>query len=567
MKRIFFLAVAALTSVLNLQAQSLEDGKKFMYYERYASAKEEFSKLVAAKPADAAASYWLGQAYISLGDVAKAKEVYQQALQAKASEPLLLVGMGHIELLENKTADARNRFETALSLSKSKDIEVLHAIGRANTYAKAGDANYGISKLTLATTLKGFKDAAVYVTMSDAYFKKLNDGGNAVLSLNNALNLNPKLAAARHKEGLIYKTQNNREVFMPAFENAIELDPAYAPAYFSLYLYWFERDVTKAADYLNKYIAHVDPDLQNEYYKIDLKYVSGNYQEAIDEANLLINKIGVDIIKPRIYRLLAYSYKSLSDFSSALKSADDFFNREKPEEIVPKDYVLYADILAKIKGSESKAYEWYEKAMNADTSEQNKTAFLQKAADLAKEQKDKQGIAYWLTKQFQTRKNPNNLDIYNLGRAYFDAGAEKFDYYNKADSTFATYTEKYPTQPVGFYWRGRINWIIDSNYVSGAANPHFEKFVELATTSPDSLTFRPQVKVAYRYFFSYNYIKKDYKTALDFCDKILLIDPNDREFNEYKRQLSGIKQPQQQQTPAPGNKPAANRPSGAGAPR
>jgi hypothetical protein len=52
--------------------------------------------------------------------------------------------MGHIELMEGKNNDARQRFETAVSLSKGKDVQVLNAIARANVDAKAGDATYAI---------------------------------------------------------------------------------------------------------------------------------------------------------------------------------------------------------------------------------------------------------------------------------------------------------------------------------------------------------------------------------------------------------------------------------------
>ena len=38
------------------------------------------------------------------------------------------------------------------------------------------------------------------------------------------------------KIGIIYLTQNNREFFLPAFESAITIDPAYAPAYEQLFL-------------------------------------------------------------------------------------------------------------------------------------------------------------------------------------------------------------------------------------------------------------------------------------------------------------------------------------------
>src|SRR5215203_1461391 len=111
--------------------------------------------------------------------------------------------MGHIELLEGKTNDARQLFETALSLSKSKDVQVINAIGRANANAKAGDATYAIQKLTQATQVKGFNDPETYLILGDAYRKNI-DGGGAVQAYNKAFGLNNKLAAAQYKTGKVY---------------------------------------------------------------------------------------------------------------------------------------------------------------------------------------------------------------------------------------------------------------------------------------------------------------------------------------------------------------------------
>ena len=65
--------------------------------------------------------------------------------------------MGQVELTEKKPNDARQRFETAISLTKGKDIAIYTAIGKANL-EQGGDAAYGIEKLKLATAIKGFKD-------------------------------------------------------------------------------------------------------------------------------------------------------------------------------------------------------------------------------------------------------------------------------------------------------------------------------------------------------------------------------------------------------------------------
>ena len=98
MMKKFSLLVAFALVIKVVVAQSVDDGKKFMYYERFTSAKAVFEKLVAANPANADAAYWLGQSMLQLKDVAGAKAVYQKALQTSGSNPLLLVGTGAVEL-------------------------------------------------------------------------------------------------------------------------------------------------------------------------------------------------------------------------------------------------------------------------------------------------------------------------------------------------------------------------------------------------------------------------------------------------------------------------------------
>src|SRR5688572_17804777 len=187
MKPLLSLAITVVIGNI-LFAQSVEQGRKFLYYERYKSARETFEKVLAANPNNIEAIYWLGQTLLEMPnkDSVAAKNLYQKALASNGNAPLLLAGMGQIELMEGKTNDARQRFETAINLSKAKDIEVLNAVGRANVEARAGDANYAIEKLNLATQIKKFNNAETYLVMGDAY-RKLIDGGNAVTSYNKVL--------------------------------------------------------------------------------------------------------------------------------------------------------------------------------------------------------------------------------------------------------------------------------------------------------------------------------------------------------------------------------------------
>ena len=92
--------------------------------------------------------------------------------------------MGEIELMDHQHNDARNRFETAISLTKGKDFNVINAIGRANVDAKSGDAMYAIEKLKLIPENK--RTAEMWTTLGDAY-RKMTDGANAQLSYQGAL--------------------------------------------------------------------------------------------------------------------------------------------------------------------------------------------------------------------------------------------------------------------------------------------------------------------------------------------------------------------------------------------
>ena len=120
MKKIGFVVSFILMGNI-LFAQSIEEGKQLLNYERYESAQDVFKKLMAADPKSDEAIYWMGQTYLQntdIVDTTSAKDLYQKALQANPNSPLLMVGMGQVELEEGKTADARKRFETAIDVVK-----------------------------------------------------------------------------------------------------------------------------------------------------------------------------------------------------------------------------------------------------------------------------------------------------------------------------------------------------------------------------------------------------------------------------------------------------------------
>jgi tetratricopeptide (TPR) repeat protein len=531
------LSISLLLSVASIggtvMAQTVEQGKQFLYYERFKSAQETFEKVLAANPNNIDAVYWLGQTMIhrrDTRDTAGAKALYQKMLTTNGDAPMLLVGIGHVELLYGNTTDSRQRFETAIKLTKEKDVDVLNAVAYANTDSKAGDANYAIQKLMMATETRRFNNAETYILLGDAY-RKLLDGGNAVTNYQKALTLDPKLAEAKMKIGIIYLTQNNRDYFLPAFEDAVTIDPAYAPAYEQLFLYWYTRDVNKASAYLDKYLANSDQGPAAEYLKTDMLYASSKFSDARTRAQQLIAQYGEKVI-PRMYRMVAYASDTLGDIQGAKAAMTTFFQKADTSSdrgidytILPTDYEEFGKIYSKMPDSASQAmaFPYYEKAIATDTLVSNQERYATAGLELAKKLKNIPATAQLSRALYATQKEPSNSDLYKFGMANYSIGN-----YKLADSIFCgVYEAKYPDEIYGYLWCAKTKQAQDDSVNSqGLAVEAYEKLAKFARSIPDSAKYKNQIIGAYYYLASYyNDIKKDKDKAIECMQKVLEVDP------------------------------------------
>lgn len=531
---IFFLATLLFAN--SLMAQSLEDGKKFMYYERFKSAKEVFKKLVDANPNNEEAIYYLGQAEIGLEDVPAAKALYLSKLSANPNSPLILAGVGHVELLEGKTADARQHFETAISLSKGASIPVLNAIGYANGNpdSKNGDAAYAIEKLKQATQIKKFKDPEVLANLGDAY-RKFADGGNAIISYNSALAIDPNYARAIYRSGRVYQTQGvgQESLYMNYYNNAIAKDPKYAPVYNTLYAYYYETNVGKSAEYLEKYLANSDDDPKACSYRASILYAQALFADAIKKADECIAAEGANPYV-NLYKIKSFAYNRLGDSLNAKASFDEYFKRQDPNKIAGGDYSAYASLLLKFPGNEAKVGELTDKAVALDSIEANKVIYLKSLASAYETQKNTADAAKWYAKIINIKKNYTNVDLFNAGYNFYVS--------NELDSSnkyFTLYTEKYPNDILGFYMLGNANAIIDSTGALGLAIPYYQKTVELGEADPTKPNAKTRLMNAYKFFIGYYYnTKKDQATALTYVDKALILDPTDASMISNKEFIS-----------------------------
>ncbi len=517
--KIISFLLSFLISANILFAQSIDEGKRFLYYERYNSAKDVFNKLVNANPNNIDAAYWLGQTYLGEEDSISSKALYQKTLNANPNSPLMLVAMGHIALLENQNNDARNRFETAISLTKGKDYNVINAISRANVDTKAGDAVYAIGKIK--TIPENKRTAEIWTTLGDAY-RKLIDGANAQLAYQSALAVDPNYARASFMIGRLYQTQGFTQelYYMKYYNEAITKDPKFAPVYVWLSQYYYKRDINKAKEYLDKYIAVADADTQNCYYQASYLYASGQYQQTITKANECISAGGKNP-HPGLFGLKAFAYDKLGDSANAKTFFEMYFQKQNPEKLESGDYAKYGLVLLKFPGNEATAAGYIQKAIALDTLEENKIEYITSVANSYLASKNYNEAAKWYTKLFSIKKNVTKTDIYNAGYNYYRGGN-----YKATDSIFGLYQQKYPEDILGVYMRARASEGIDTAGVLGLAKPYYEKVIQLGEASTDTARVKSQLIVAYNYMIAYYYnVKKDKATALSYNDKILAIDP------------------------------------------
>ena len=543
MKKLKFtlILLSSLMTVGLVNAQGIEEGKRFLYYEKFISAKNVFQGLLGANPANEEAAYWLGQTLLAPDedkDIAGARAVYAKALAANPNSALLNAGMGHVELLEGKTQEARNHFETAISLSKGKSIEVLDAVGFANGDfdSKLGDGAYAVEKLQQATSIKGFKDARILTDLGDAY-RKVGDGGSAQRTYEAALAIDPRYARAKYRIGRIYQSQGEtqKDIFLGYYNEAIALDPAYTRVYFTLHQYYYETDVVKSAEYLNKYLASKGSDETNAcFLQAQMKYAQGLFAETVTAANSCIASTPNPY--PNLYGLVAYSSYKLGDSLGAKNAFEQYFQKQKPDKIGVRDRFTYGEVLLKFPGSEALAGSFIQQAVDQDSTEAGKVALLKSVASTYEKRGQYTEAGDWYKKVLNIKKTPTKNEIYNAGYSYYRIGK-----FAQASEVFDIYTQKYPDDIFGYYMMGKCYWGIDTTMVFGLANNAFAKAIQVGEAYPDKSKILAQLMGSYKYMIAYGAnIEKNKELALSFADKALLVDATDQEVLTNKDIISKI---------------------------
>lgn len=543
-KSVVVFVLAALVS-FQAAAQTVQEGLGHWYAERYQSAKSVFEKLTAANPNNLEAVYWLGQTLIAQGDVAGAKALYQRTLAANGNAPWILAGMGHINLLEGNSAEARTQFEQAITASKTKkgnDPAILTAVGRANVQPytddkKIGDLDYAIAKLNEALQLAP-TNPDIAVALGNAYRKKHN-GGDAVLAYRKAGSYAPAL----FRTASIYVSQNNEDAMIEYLNATIAADAKFAPAYEELFRYNLntKRDVNAAESFGKLYVSNSDPSVENDYILASLAYVKKDYQNAVDVAGKILQQTNNNP-KPRVFRLLAYSYFDMKDTAKACEYSNQFLAKATQEDLLANDFILHANTCGANDPAVVEAD--INRAIGLDTVLSRQVSMINKLVPAARANKQYNLEATLMNRSHELRgSSANPADLFYIGTRFYYGNN-----YGKADTVFTNYITAFPDSVDGYYWRALTRAQIDTNMRQGMAVQDFEKTIQLSEASKER--FKSQAAQAAQLLaLYYNNVKKDRPAAQAVVAKGLEFDPANATLQGLQKQLGsgGAKPPAKQE--------------------
>jgi tetratricopeptide (TPR) repeat protein len=528
MKNKIYLLFAGILFTAVSFGQTTSEGVKQFRYEKPAAAEQTFRHLLGNNPSDLEALYWLARIALATDSPGKVVAVPPVPDNVK-QQPLAKVVEGIIALKQGDTIRSMNIFNEAIGTGRKKDPALQLAIADAVIDAPQGNLSYALALLDEAEK-KDKKNPQIFIARGDAY-RKMYDGSNAFKNYQSALALDKTNPVPYFKIGKIYQTQNNTEVFTEYYKNAIIADASFGPVYYQLYYYYYSRDVNRAMENLQKYIALSDPGVKNNYLLTDQYFVSRKYNEAISEANKIIS-IESAKTKPRIYKLLAFSYDALKDSRNAAENLKLYFEKAEDSLYAPDDFELMGKI-AEMNKEDSMVSIWYEKALTLQPDPKKKADIVKKiiAVDRKLKLYDKQ--TYWFGQLRLLPAEMSNVDIFNWGVANYNAKD-----YVAADSVFGIYATKYPEQSFGYYWRARSNAAMDTAMETGIAVPHYENLIRVASKDSLNANNKKWLIQAYGYIAAFKVnTEKKYDDALVYYDKILQLDPGNNDAEKYKEIL------------------------------
>lgn len=522
-------------------AQTLQEGLTAIDYDKFELAKTIFTQLTQKEPASGINYYYLGVSNINLFKPAEAKEAFTKGTQAEPTHPANYAGLGRLLLNDGKKEEAKLQFDKALSFSRTKDgrYKDLNAIiyvadnmiapenPMVDEAAQLIDVSIENPKLTYD----------FYITAGDVYLEKYPaNAGKAASLYEKAISLEKSNPKAYVRVSFIWLRVKNADATKAELQRAIAIDSNYAPALKAQSEYYYQtRQFELAKKSYTRYLENSEPSIANKQRFARILFRSQDWGAAI----YLINEIqAVDSSDVYLYRLAGYSYyeygaeikeklEALPFFQKGIIALNTFIERAPKDKIVSNDYEYLGKLNARIPGNDGIATDYIAKALELDP---NKTELYREAGDIYyKLKKFDEAVKYFESYISKTDK-VTLVDYQKLGLSSYYSKQ-----YLKCDSAYMKILELKPDYADGYYWRGTANASIDTDLKDTVAKYNYEKFVSLASATPEKS--KSKLITAYDYLGGYAVQKDNNKLAKEYFEKIIALDPENQRAKDVLKQL------------------------------
>ena len=540
-------------------AQSLADAKKAIDAEQYQKAKSMLKNLTATQPTKDENFFYLGWVYLEQEYIDSAKATFTKGLAANPKSALSYVGLGAVARANKDAAGAQTNFNQAISLA-GKDSAPYRYIGESYLLGDKPDGVAAVAVLTKGVAVNA-KDPDLYVTLGDAYRTQLKNT-EAVTAYTNALNINPKLAAAKVSTGVVWRQANNWEESEKEFKDALAIDPNFGPAYRE----WAETDirwaqkvpaqasakVNEAVEQYRKFLSLTDMSVESRLRYADFLYQAGKFKELQEEATAISKMPNANL---RAYRYIGYAAYENGDYAGANTALNNWLTKTDPKRVIPYDYYYLGRIQSKTPGQDSLATASFEKAVSLDTTQ---AAIYQDIAINYFRQR-KYVLAAQAYHKYTDKINNGKLNLtehFTEGLSYYYAYSGQYNaslknkaaavdtsLLGKAEAAFA-YVQSKVDKPYGpaLLYRARINDLREPSRESskGLAKPFYEQYIAAVTSAAVAEKDKKDVAEAYAYLGTYfEYAEKDPAKSAENYTKAREFDPANRQALDYFKRKGG----------------------------
>lgn len=515
------MAALVFTTAVVAKAQTLQSAITKTMNERYESAESDFIGLTTSAPS-VETYFYAGENYLAWGEIERADKMFEQAFLAGGNDPLSWVGLGRLKAAKGDIKAAEGQFFLANQTLNEKSANKIDKNRRqlaflkmAETYIQAGtNLPQALVCLNAAQKLNE-TNPEVYVQFGD-YYTKI-DGvnlSNALAQYSKAYQLDNKYTRALLRQGQLYVKVKNWDEGLKYFNQAIEADPTFAPAYREkAELLYAAGRYSGAVESYAKYLE------LNNSCRVQQRYASfifltKDYKKAIEE--LEKSKV-CNTENAIVYRVLGYAYFETGDFAKGLENINRFFElADKSGKPVPagQDYAYRGKLLWKT-GQDSLGVEQLKLAMSKDST--YKDGYNDIATIYFKSKKYDKAAEYYQLKIEKTG-SAAPLDFFYLGQArYFNKE------YALSDAAFEQAASKYPDAA---FWRGRCNSKLDNQEIpTGMAKPFYEQYISNVGTDAKAIeASKKNLLESYSYLGFYYYTQKNFECSKAAWNKVMELD-------------------------------------------